>query len=494
MAGTWPQLDSIAGTWPQLTARTNREDLAPFGFHGWDLAPIGGAWADCVLPSWVCPSRLLVMKLTPQDLQAVPPRHARDMLRRADRESLVAYQVERLNRLLADVVSRDGFYRKKFHADALRVTHVEDLRQLPLVTKSEIDAGDGSIARFHSFPLHEYVHFHRTSGTRGNPMPVLDTASDWQWWIDTWQYVLDAGDVLPTDVAFMAFSFGPFIGFWSAHDALAARGCMVVPGGGMNTRTRLSLIESSQATILCCTPTYALHLAEVAAQEGRDLHKLKLRKIIVAGEPGGSLPEVRHKIESLWGTSVLDHAGATELGPWGFGSRDGNGLHVIESEFIAELIKPHSNRPAANGELAELVLTGLGRFGAPAIRYRTGDLVKGYRDTNDECRFLWLEGGIQGRADDMMVIRGVNIFPTSIESIVRSFPRLGEFRLIASRERELDQLEIIVEDPDNNSDDLAKLIEQRLGLRIPIDTVEPQSLPRFEGKANRLDDRRPKRS
>lgn len=453
-----------------------------------------GGTANGLLPSLGYLSRLFDMKLTPQNLQAMPPRRAREMLRRADRDSLVTFQIERLNRLLADAVSRDGFYRNKFHADALRVTHVEDLRLLPFVTKDEIDAGDGSIARFHSFPLHEYVHFHRTSGTRGNPMPVLDTASDWKWWIDTWQFVLDAAEVLPSDIAFMAFSFGPFIGFWSAHDALAARGCMVVPGGGMNTRTRLSLIESSRATILCCTPTYALHLAEVAAQEGRNLHSLKLRKIIVAGEPGGSLPEVRSKIESLWGATVLDHAGATEIGPWGFGSRDGNGLHVIESEFIAELIKPHSHRPAAAGELAELVLTGLGRFGAPAIRYRTGDLVRGYRDANDECRFLWLEGGIQGRADDMMVIRGVNVFPTSIENIVRSVPRLGEFRLIASRERELDQLEIIVEDPENCSEDLAKLIEQRLGLRIPIQTVEPQSLPRFEGKANRLDDRRPKHS
>jgi phenylacetate-CoA ligase len=318
----------------------------------------------------------------------------------------------------------------------------------------------------------------------------MDTESDWQWWIETWQYVLDAAEVVTADVAFMAFSFGPFIGFWSAHDALAARGCMVVPGGGLSTRARLGLIESSRATILCCTPTYALHLAETAIEEGLDPSGWHVHKVIVAGEPGGSIQEVRRKIELLWGARVIDHSGATEIGPWGVGSRDGRGLHVVESEFVAELLKPGTDRPAKEGELAELVLTGLGRFGAPAIRYRTGDLVRGYRDHDPSCRFLWLDGGILGRADDMMVIRGVNVFPSSVESIVRSFPRLGEFRMVASRCGELDELTLVVEDPDDNAFEIERAMEHRLGLRIPVTTVQPQTLPRFEGKANRLDDRR----
>lgn len=412
----------------------------------------------------------------------------RDRWRHADPEQIAAHQVGRVNRLFSEVVSRDGFYRRKYRSDALQITSVDDLERLPLLVKSELDAGDGTPARFHTYSPQDYVRFHRTSGTHGCPLPVMDTASDWQWWLDTWQYVLDAGEVGAGDVAAMAFSFGPFIGFWSANDALVQRGAMVVPGGGMSTVARLALIEQSAATIVCCTPTYALHMAETAAAEGRDLARSSVRLLIVAGEPGGSIPAVRDRIEAAWGARVLDHSGATELGPWGFGSRDGRGLHVIESEFIAELLIPGTTRRAADGELAELVLTGLGRFGAPAIRYRTGDLVRGHRGGNGDCRFLWLEGGVIGRADDMLVIRGVNIFPTSIEEIVRLVPRVGEFRMLATRRGTMDELEVIVEDPSGDPADLAAIMEQRLGLRIPVRAVDPGTLPRFEGKARRLED------
>lgn len=418
-------------------------------------------------------------------------RSAREKMRRMDRRALEAHQAARLNRVLAEAVARkDGFYRKKYHADSLRVTNLDGLRRLPILEKAEIDAGDGSPARFHTYPTSEYSRFHRTSGTRGQPMPVMDTAADWQWWIDTWQYVLDAGDVSSDDIAVMAFSFGPFIGFWSANDALAARGTMVVPGGGMSTSARIDLIQQTNGTVICCTPTYALHLAETAKSNGIDVRESAVRLIIVAGEPGGSIPEVRGRIESAWGARVLDHSGATELGPWGVGSRDGKGIYVTESEFIAELIKPGTDEPAAEGELAELVMTGLGRLGAPAIRYRTGDLVRGYRDRDEECRFLWLEGGVIGRADDMLVIRGVNIFPTSIERIVRMFPRIGEFRMIATRKGMMDELELVVEDPLAQPHDLSAVLEQRLGLRIPVSSVPVDTLPRFEAKAKRLDDRR----
>lgn len=414
----------------------------------------------------------------------------RDRWRRATPGQIAAHQVGRLNRLLSEVVSKDGFYRRKYRSDALCITSIDDLARLPLLEKTELDAGDGAPARFHTYAPGDYVRFHRTSGTHGCPLPVMDTASDWQWWLDTWQYVLDAGDVGPADVAVMAFSFGPFIGFWSANDALVQRGAMVVPGGGISTVARLALIEQSAATIVCCTPTYAMHMAETAAAEGIDLTRSPVRLLIVAGEPGGSIPAVRDRIEGAWGARVLDHSGATELGPWGFGSRDGRGLHVIESEFVAELLVPGTTRPAADGELAELVLTGLGRLGAPAIRYRTGDLVRGYREGNKDCRFLWLEGGVIGRADDMLVIRGVNIFPTSIEQIVRLVPRIGEFRMSATRQGAMDELQVIVEDPSGDPTDLAAIMEQRLGLRIPVRAVAPGTLPRFEGKARRLEDRR----
>ncbi len=398
-------------------------------------------------------------------------------------------QLRKLNALLAEVLPRCPFYQHKWGRKQLQLETLEQWRDIPLLEKRElVQEQPGEPAAFHTLPRACYSRFHQTSGTSGRPLPVFDTPADWRWWIDTWQYVLDAADVTAADVALMAFSFGPFIGFWSANDALIDRGCLVVPAGGMSTVARLQLIANSHATVLCCTPTYALHLAEVAAREGIDLRSLEVSRIIVAGEPGGSIPEVRQRIESAWQARLIDHGGASELGPWGVGSRDGRGLHVIESEFIAEFLSPETLQPAAEGELAELVLTGLGRRGGPALRYRTGDLVRATRPQEGDCRFVFLEGGVVGRADDMMVIRGVNVFPSGVEAVVRSIDGLGEFRMKAYRVEQMDQLELEVEGPLEAAQRLAQELQTRLGLRIPVRPVASGSLPRFEVKARRLVD------
>ena len=191
---------------------------------------------------------------------------------------------------------------------------------------------------------------------------------------------------------------------------------------------------------------------------------------------------------------MIDHTGASELGAWGFGSPDGRGIHVIESEFIAELLRFDDQHPggtaAADGEEAELVLTNLGRFGGPAIRYRTGDVVRGYREHDQPCKFLWLDGGVLGRADDMMVIRGVNVFPSSVEAIIREVDSVAEFRMIASRENEMDQLAIEIEATAETASQLSELLRDRLAMRVNVTTVPADSLPRFEAKAKRLVDRR----
>jgi phenylacetate-CoA ligase len=305
---------------------------------------------------------------------------------------------------------------------------------------------------------------------------------------------LDAAEVTPQDVAMMAFSFGPFIGFWTANDALVQRGATVVAGGGMSSEARLDLISDHRCSIVCCTPTYALHLAAVAAERGVDLASGPVSRIIVAGEPGGSVPAVRRRIEGAWGARLIDHSGASEVGAWGVGSRDGRGLHVIESEFIAELLcfddEHPLGLPAAEGEQAELVLTNLGRLGGPAIRYRTGDIVRGYRQHDYDCRFLWLEGGVLGRADDMMVVRGVNVFPSSIEAIVREVDAVAEFRMIATRSDEMDQLALEIETDDRAAAELTALLRDRLAMRVGVRVVDSGSLPRFEAKSRRWIDRR----
>ena len=391
---------------------------------------------------------------------------------------------------MAEILPANNFYYEKLAADDLQLNDLSELANLPFTTKHELisDNSERISAVNLSYAADQYVRFHRTSGTTGSPLVILDTATDWQWWIDTWQYVLDAAGITEQDRAFLAFSFGPFIGFWSAHDAIVARGAMSIPGGGLRSLARLELIESSGATLLFSTPTYALHLAEVAKDEGINLRDNSVTKIIVAGEPGGSVAAIRTRIEEAWGATLFDHAGASEIGPWGFSSVDRTGMHVCEAEFIAEFIDVETNLPAKTGELSELVLTTLGRSGCPVIRYRTGDrVIHEFQESNS---FVHLAGGVLGRVDDMLVIRGVNIFPTALDEIMRSFADVIEYRIKATRSGELDQLAVEVEDTAIDALRIADTIETRLGLHVPVTCVAANSLPRFEGKAKRFIDLR----
>jgi phenylacetate-CoA ligase len=407
------------------------------------------------------------------------------------REALRKCQLERLNKLLVEVIPHNRFYVEKLGKLVRPIEALEQLSELPFTFKEELVTAPaaGEFAANLTYPVHRYIRYHHTSGTRGRPMPVLDTAEDWQWWIETWQYVLDAAEVRSEDRAALAFSFGPFIGFWSAHDACVERGTMVIPTGGMSSRSRLELIRSCQATVLFCTPSYALHLAEVAHDDQIDPRSLHIRKIIVAGEPGGCVPATRQCIEQAWNAQLTDHAGASEVGPWGF-SRDERGLHVIESEFIAEFLAVATGETAQDGELAELVLTSLGRRGSPLIRYRTGDLVRPRYNAPGDCRFVLLEGGVLGRADNMLVVRGVNVFPSSLEHILRGFPEVVEYRVTATKAGAMDSLAVEVEDRLAQPERIAREMQLRLGLKIEVQQVPLGTLPRFEGKGQRFIDRR----
>lgn len=318
-------------------------------------------------------------------------------------------------------------------------------------------------------------------------MVILDTAEDWDWWTSTWQYVLDACSIDSNDRILMAFSFGPFIGFWSAHDACLQRECLVIPSGGLSTLARIDLIRTATPTVLFGTPSYALHLAQEAAQRGISLRDSSIRTVFVAGEPGGSIPSVRAQLENLYGAQVMDHAGATEIGPWGFGTADGKGLHVIESEFIAEFLPLDGSVLNADPRWRELVLTSLGRTGAPVLRYRTQDIVQPVWDRDASgTEFVRLDGGILGRADDMFVVRGVNVFPTSIESIIRQFPGIEEFRIRAQKRGELDEVAIDIESPEPLQSQLEEALQVQLGLRIPVVPLPVGSLPKSEGKSRRI--------
>lgn len=411
----------------------------------------------------------------------------RRRLERLDADALGHWQLAGLNRLLGEILPSNRFYAEKLAEQELPLRSLEQVASLPFTYKEELDATprhDHAANLTH--PIDEYVRYHRTSGTHGRPLVVLDTADDWQWWIDTWQYTLDAAEVVPADRALLAFSFGPFIGFWSAHDALVARGALVVPSGGLNTLARLDLLHGSGATILCCTPSYALHMAEVAAEHHLPIASWSVRCVLVAGEPGGSVPSVRERIESAWNATVVDHAGASEVGPWGHADRERRGVHVVESEFLAEFLSVESGGPAGEGELSELVLTTLGRRGSPVIRYRTGDLVRPSWNASGENRFVLLDGGILDRADDMMIIRGVNVFPSSIDQILRGFPEVVEYRVIIGKSGEMDTMTVQIEDRLEDSARVARELRLRLGLKVEVEQVPLGSLPRSEGKGKRV--------
>ena len=416
----------------------------------------------------------------------------RQSLTRLEPEKLASLQLERLNHLFDRILPGNEFYHQKLHDCTLPLENLDDLEKLPFTTKSDLieESVHPGIAANLTYTMEQYVRFHRTSGTKGRPLVVLDTAEDWQWWIDTWQYVLDAAELTPADRVLMAFSFGPFIGFWSAHDAVSQRGALLIPTGGMSTVARIELIRSMGVNTLFCTPSYAIHMGQVAAEHQINPETLGVSKIVVAGEPGGSIPATQQHIKSIWNARVIDHSGATEIGPWGFADPEGKGLFVNEGEFIAEFISTESGGFAGEGELSELVITSLRRFGCPVIRYRTGDLVRPYWNREEGCRFVFLEGGVLGRTDDMMIVRGVNIFPSSIEQIVRSFPEIVEFRMTAVKQGAMDALQIEVEDRLNEPERVASELRLRLGLNIDVKSVEMGSLPRYELKSKRFVDQR----
>jgi phenylacetate-CoA ligase len=398
----------------------------------------------------------------------------------------------RLGELLHAVIPASGLYREKFGPVPPRLERITDLASLPTTDKDELVAA-AAAGEWLTKPRSEYVRFHQTSGTRGAPMAAPDTADDWRWWMRAWRHTLDAAQIAAGDRAMLAFSFGPFVGFWSAFDALVQRGAQAIPGGGMTSASRLELIERAGANRLFCTPSYALHLADEGAKRGVDVAALPIETVVVAGEPGGSLPATRERIAAAWGARVVDHAGATEVGPWGFGDdlwSDPPGLRVIESEFIAEFLAVGTDQPAVAGELAELVLTNLGRVGAPVIRYRTGDLVRPEWPTGGPCRFVRLPGGVIGRADDMLVVRGVNVFPSSIEEVMRRLSGASEWRLIAEPRGSMVELVVEVEGPAAITQQVADAIQLRLGLRVEVRAVDAGSLPRSEHKSRRLVDRR----
>ncbi len=361
---------------------------------------------------------------------------------------------------------------------------IADFRELPTTTKADLIAHP---LGFLTQPRSHYTRIHQTSGTStGQPLRWYDTPSNWTWMKQCWFRYFTLAGISSADVAFFPFSFGPFLGFWTAFESCLEFGLRTLPGGGLSSSARLKMLIDHQATVLFCTPTYALHLAEVASSEKLPIHGV-VKKIVVAGEPGGSLQNTRERIADAWGARVVDHYGLTEVGPMAMEPFDqSGGLHIHRADYYAEVLQPDSIESTASGEVGELVVTNLGRVDSPVLRYRTGDLVQQPVVANQSPWFR-LEGGILGRLDDMLHIRGNNVYPTAIEAVLRSFPEVHEFRINVDDTQALLDLVIEIE---TDQPALAHLVTQalrdRLLFRCEVKTVPPGTLPRFEMKARRL--------
>jgi phenylacetate-CoA ligase len=393
--------------------------------------------------------------------------------------------------LLEAVLVRNPFYRNKLRGHPL-ASDPAHFSSLPFTLKSELVEDQALNPPFGSnltFPRDRYTRLCHTSGTSGAPLYWLDTEESWSWMCGNWLHVFAAAGVAASDSIFFAFSFGPFLGFWTAFEAAAKLGALAIPGGGLTSVARLQKLIELEAAVLCCTPSYALRLALIARESGIDLARSRVSRIIVAGECGGSVGATRDRIEQLWnGARVVDHYGMTEAGPAGYScpSRPGV-LHILESSYIAEVVEPGTGSPVPSGAPGELVLTPLGRIGSPVLRYKTGDLVKACPSGPCACGAadLALAGGILGRFDDMLVIKGVNIYPAAVERIL--FDRgVIEYRVHVSERQGMPELSIQVEGSDKDfGGGLEEHVHSALGIRVALSYVSPGALHSSDGKAKK---------
>ena len=408
-------------------------------------------------------------------------------------------RLRRLNDLLGLVVEHNVFQHERL-AGLVPLARLDDLAGLPFTTKDDLVSDQSAHPPFGTnltYPLERYTHLHQTSGTTGVTLRVLDTPEDWAWWRRNLGIVFRSAGLGPDDRVALAYSFGPYIQFWASYEGAQDVGAMVIALGGMDSLQRLVTMRDYGATTLLCTPTYAVHLARVAEQSDLTDALRSVERVVCTGEPGASIPSVRRQIQLGWGARCHDHAGLSEVGSFGYPCDGCGGMHLREDEFIAEILDPRSGEPVADGETGELVVTALGRTGFPVIRYRTGDIVERHSEPcGSKHPGRWLPQGILGRSDDMVVIRGMNVFPSAIEQILREFEGVGEFRItFYSEPTAMDEVKLEVE--------LARPLEARaiqaqlrqtLGLRVRLVPRKPGILPTQIGKARRVADLRPART
>jgi len=430
-----------------------------------------------------------------------------------ERSRLEALQLAKLRRHAAWAAQRSPWYRRVLGAAGLdaaalgSLDSLADLGRLPMLTREEWMSSQFEHPPYGEIPTiggDGAIRVHTTSGTTGQgPLWALDSRKDWAWIAEMWAYGIWGCGVRPGDTAYIAFGYGSFIGFWGLHYSMEKIGVLNVPGGAQTTEARVRQIIDFDVTVVASTPTYALRLAQEAQALGVDLRGSAVTRLILSGEPAGSIPQTKALIEEQWGAKAFDTAGMTEIGTIMVFEceHQPGGTHIIEDHVIEEVIDPDTLAPAGYGEAGERVVTSFGRGSIPLLRYRTGDLVCRVPASRCTCGrgFDIYEGGILGRVDDMKIIRGTNVYPRAIEAIVREFPEVDEFQTVITREGLRDEITLRVELRSDSAQDrwegLVESLHTRLalsheGLNFRVQRAGSGELPRFELKAQRTVDQR----
>jgi len=423
-------------------------------------------------------------------------------------EELEKLQLKKFRRIVRWAYEKSRFHRALYKEAGLEpddIRSMEDVRRVPKVEKSMMRTiqckdpfpyGDALCV-----PLDEVTEFRQTSGTTGQPIYQPDTWQDWEWWSECWSTLLWAQGYRPHDRVFLPFGYNVFVAFWAGHYASEKIGCETVPGGVLDTKSRILKIQELKATAMMATPTYVLGMADTARKMSLDpASDLEIRKITCAGEPGALVPGTKKRMEEAWGAKVFDHAGATEIGAWGFECAcQPGGLHVNEAMFLAELEDLDTGEPiTAPGRRGKLVITALDRYAQPCIRFDSKDIIE-LSDQQCDCgrTYRIAAGGVVGRSDDITKVKGVLLAPSAIEDVVRSFPGLGdEFEVVVDKRGDIDHILLKIEVTKDAApvDELrAKLLTElrlKTNLGYEIEVYESGMLPRYEVKAKRFKDLR----
>jgi len=441
-----------------------------------------------------------------------PSSYWNPILETLPQEKLQTLQLKKFKRMVEWAYNNSPFYHRLYQGAGLEPEDIkafEDIQKVPKIEKGmmrEVQKRDPfPYGDMMTVPLKRVTAFRQTSGTTGTPVYQADTWQDWEWWSESWCYILYAQGYRDTDRVFIPFGYNIFVAFWAGHYAAEKLGCEVVPGGVLDTQSRILKMQELKCNAFMATPTYVLGMADTAINKlGIDPAKdLNIQKITCAGEPGASIPTTKKRMEDAWGAKVYDHIGATEIGAWSYEcTEQPGGLHVNEGFFLVEIEDIETGGIITEpGKDGKMIITALDRMAKPCIRFDSKDVIR-WADHQCDCgrTFRLIDGGVVGRSDDITKVKGVLLAPTAIEEVVRSIPELGdEYEVVVSKKGDIDNILLKIEIlPGKETEQESILFRLKDQLRVKTNLgykieVHPYgSLPRYDVKAKRFKDLRKK--